>query len=139
MKHTPTKPQIEVVGIYPEKYKKGIIATFHIYLIDKDIDIRGGVIFKKPKGDYFVQVPQASGTCEETGKKIFFPVISFTDKEYEKSLRKLIIGEVLKKLKTMKLTSIHKNIPRHKEIISWPDFSRSFDKLPIAKIPLGND
>ena len=89
MKHTPTtKPQIEVVGVYPEKHEEDIIATFHFYLADRDIDIRGGKVFRRADGSVFVQVPQGKGTCDETGELIQFPIVSFTDKEYEKAVRR---------------------------------------------------
>lgn len=94
------KPLIEVVGIYPEKFLKGVVATYHIYLINEQMDIRGGKIYQK-KSKFFVQLPQGRGTCEETDKLITFPVISFTDDIYEKQvqreIRTKVLAEFLKK------------------------------------------
>jgi DNA-binding cell septation regulator SpoVG len=97
-----TTPKIEVIGIYKEKHMKKIWGTFHVYLIDKDIDIRGGRIFKD-KNSFFIQMPQASGTDEETGKRITFPVLSFTDKDYEKAVRYEVIKYVRQALADLKL------------------------------------
>ena len=68
-------PQVELVGIYPEKNRKDVIATFHVYLADKDIGIRGGLVYgKKGKPNrFFVQLPQGIGTNDETGKKVMTP------------------------------------------------------------------
>ncbi|HDZ25425.1 hypothetical protein LCGC14_0456970 [marine sediment metagenome] len=104
MIHTQTekpKPKIEIVGIYPEKRRPNAVATFHVYLVDKDIDIRGGVIYRLPSGKYFIQMPQGSGSDEVTGKRICFPTISFTDAEYEREVRREVIRQVLKELETM--------------------------------------
>jgi len=92
MKPSHSKPQVELVDVYPEKHDPEIIATFHIYLADKDIDIRGGKVFLSESGNgIFVQVPQGRGTCDETGEMIQFPIVSFTDKTYEKAFRKEVI------------------------------------------------
>ena len=97
-------PEIELVAIYKEKNRKNILATFHVYLSDKDIDIRGGKIFKLRNGKLFIQMPQGYGTDEITGGKISFPILSFTDAEYEKKVRYEIIKVVTKECKKMKLT-----------------------------------
>lgn len=93
------EPQIELVGVYPEKNNKKVFATFHVYLVDKDVDVRGGVVFRKKDGTLFVQVPQGRGTCDETGKMIKFPIVSFTDKDYEKAFRKEVTRLVLEEMK----------------------------------------
>jgi len=98
MTGTLTKPKVEVVGIYPEKNHKSVYATYHVYLCDLDIDLRGGRIFKTKKS-WFVQLPQAYGTDEEDGKVTSFPVLSFANKETEKSYREAIVAAVLKELK----------------------------------------
>jgi hypothetical protein len=100
-KDTVKKPEVELIGIYREKHRTKIMATFHVYLADKDIDIRGGVIFKFKSGKTFIQMPQAHGTDEETGKRICFPVVSFTDADYEKAVRFEVIRVVSKELKKM--------------------------------------
>lgn len=99
---TPNIPKVELVAVYKEKHRKNIVATFHVYLADKDIDIRGGVVFRQQSGKFFIQVPQGYGTDEETGKRISFPIISFTDAEYEKAVRHEVIRQVSKELKNMK-------------------------------------
>jgi len=104
MKPTQNEPQIELVGVYPEKHNKKIFATFHIYLTDRDIDIRGGVVFKLKDGTLFVQVPQGRGTCDETGKMIKFPIVSFTDKDYEKAVRQEVKRLVLEEMKKQEMT-----------------------------------
>ncbi len=101
-KDTTKMPEVELIGIYKEKHRKKIVATFHVYLADKDIDIRGGVVFKSKEGRFFIQLPQAHGTDEETGKRTCFPVVSFTDAEYEKAVRYAVIGLVAEELKKMK-------------------------------------
>lgn len=91
------KIKVEIVGIYPEKHMKKVWATYHVYIPEKDMDIRGGKIFKKAKG-FFVELPQSIGTCEETGKQIRFPTLSWPDKEYESLLRQSVVQAVKKEL-----------------------------------------
>lgn len=97
------KPKIEIVDVYPEKHQKGILATYHIYLIDKDLDIRGGKAFIKEDGKLFVENPQAQGTDDETGELIQFPVVSFPDKIYERAFRYEVVKEVRRALQKKKL------------------------------------
>lgn len=94
-----SKPRVEIVGIYPEKFRQGVHATFHVFLPDFDMDIRGGIIKMRKHKPPLVFLPQASGTDDESGKIIHFPVISFTNAEYEKKLREAVIQAVRKELK----------------------------------------
>ena len=92
---------IEVVGIYPVKDKKAVMATFHIYLINENMDIRGGVILRGPKGP-FIKLPHMKGWDEDRQEMVTFPVISFPDSDYEKRIKKEVQKKVKEEFKRMK-------------------------------------
>lgn len=82
---------IEIVEFYPlenkqNKYK--LIGTLHIYLVDYEIDIRGIFAAVAKNGAVFFNMPGGYGIDQETGKKVRYPYLGFTDSEKSKALMK---------------------------------------------------
>ena len=73
--------KIEIVGFYKNldpKFK--IIGTLHVYLVDLDLDIRGIAVHKAGKL-WFYKIPGRNCIDSETKEKVWFPYISFSNKE----------------------------------------------------------
>jgi hypothetical protein len=84
---------IEIVGFYLNLDKrKKIFGTFHVYLIDFDIDLRGIPVFKGKAG-YIIHFPHSTGIDEETKKPVRYPIFSFSDPEKHKEL----LGDIRQK------------------------------------------
>ena len=82
---------IEVVEFYEtlrEDHKQILKGTLHVYLIDCQIDLRG-IHVSKQKGFWFFRIPH-QWTLNEVGEKLFYPVMSFIDKESNLMLMNLI-------------------------------------------------
>lgn len=90
--------KIEVVEFYhdetltKQKLKHG---TMHIYIIDLQIDIRG-IRWFKTKKKWIMRMPHLIGI--EDGKRVFYPVVTFTDTEK--------MNELLTEIKTKGLAYI---------------------------------
>src|SRR4029077_16940228 len=77
--------EIEIVEFYPEpNTKKGEkCGTLHVYLTNIGMDIRGIRCIKTKRG-WVTLMPHKQGW--EDGKRVFYPVVSFTDIEIMKKL-----------------------------------------------------
>lgn len=80
---------IEIVEFYPmenkhNKYK--LIGTLHIYLVDYGIHIRGVFAAVAKNGAIFFNMPGGYGIDQETGQKVRYPYLGFTDAEKYKDL-----------------------------------------------------
>lgn len=109
--------KIELVGFYPfktRKNKNSPVGTCHIYLCDYDMDIKGILVMKKEKQCFF-RFPFSQGIDEETGKKVLYEVISFTDPNKKKQildfLKKTASKQIFKELNEFK----KKNLVEKKE------------------------
>lgn len=96
--------EIEIVEYYPEiattkkKCKQG---TMHVYIIDIGMDIRG-IRWIKTKKQWIMLMPHMPALDE--GKRVFYPVISFTDIDKMKDL--------LTQIKQKGLDYITKNVTK---------------------------
>lgn len=92
----------EFVGFYPEvekkKRDKNLLGTCHIYAIDLEIDIRGILVKKTPRG-FFYHFPHGWQFDPETKKKEKFPIFRFTNQEKHKELLGFMFNEVTPKIK----------------------------------------
>ena len=82
---------IEIIGFYPiqdNKAKYKIMGTLHIYLIDYGLDIRGIFAAVAKNGSVFFKLPCGFGVDQETGQKVRYPILGFTDQEKERDLIK---------------------------------------------------
>ena len=79
--------EIEIVEAYrlepTSKNKKSKQFSVHAYIAMYDIDVRGITIQKKSNG-WFILMPSKSNYDEEEGKRIYFPVIDFTNPKTKK-------------------------------------------------------
>ena len=88
----------EFVEFYPvNEQDKGkisdkIVGTVHIYCIDCKLDIRGIQVSFFNRGVYF-NIPRYPG-YDENGKKIRYPLISWTNQEDNKSMLNFLHNEV---------------------------------------------
>lgn len=79
---------IEIVEFYQterDDEKQILKGTLHVNLIDYGIDLRG-VLLSKRKNFWFVGLPCKISIDAETGEKVKYPIISFTDHEKTKKL-----------------------------------------------------
>lgn len=87
----------EFVEFYPlstnEKKGKKAIGTCHIYAIDIELDIRGIVVSKTPKG-FFYHFPHAWQIDPETNKREKYPILRFTNEDKHQELLKFMFDEV---------------------------------------------
>ena len=81
--------KIEIVEFYPVEERK-YIGTLHIYIIDKDMDLRGIRIFPIKTG-YFFQMP-GEYAIDDEGHQVFYPYISFIKETDKKGLMNQIIS-----------------------------------------------
>ena len=80
------KAAFEFVEYYPFERPKGvIIGTCHVYDCAANMDIRGILVKRTPKGIKF-SLPYQS--TYEKGEKVFYPVISYIDMSKVKELFK---------------------------------------------------
>lgn len=102
--------KFELVDFYPVSKKlppknKNMVGTVHIYAIDKNMDLRGILVFKRNKNIIFY-LPNSTGFDEETGKKVYYPLYSFTSPDEHKSMLDFLHDEVkptiLEKIKDQK-------------------------------------
>ena len=80
--------EIEIVGFYEinrDDSKNILTGTLHVYLVDYGMDIRGCYVVRKKNG-ILIFLPSKVGIDEETGKKVQYPCIQFTDPEKNKEL-----------------------------------------------------
>lgn len=80
--------QIEIVGFYEierNDEKEKLIGTLHVYLVDYGLDIRGCYVIRQKKG-ILILLPSKVGIDEDTGKKVQYPCVQFTDPEKNKEL-----------------------------------------------------
>jgi len=80
---------IEIVEYYPitKNGQKGT-GTFHVYVIDYGIDIRG-MRLSRNKDVWHILFPTKTTYDNEEKKEVSFPVFQFTDKEKNESFRML--------------------------------------------------
>lgn len=77
---------IEIVDFYPDTtkdQKKQKCGTMHIYIPSLDLDVRG-ILFIQHKNSWVIRMPHKQAIDE--GKKVFYPVISFTNIDKMKKL-----------------------------------------------------
>lgn len=83
--------KFELVEFYPitEKnrgnLKKNAVGTLHIYAIDCQLDIRGIKVTQHGRSMYF-HLPHLFGQDHETGEKVRFPVIRWTNETNHKEM-----------------------------------------------------
>lgn len=79
--------KIEFVEFYPieTKKKSNLLGTVHLYLIEEEMDLRGILVFKAPKG-YFYKLPHFKTFDLEEKKMVFYPHVRFTNEEKHKEL-----------------------------------------------------
>lgn len=91
--------KFEFVDFYPladeikEKMKKNVVGTVHIYAIDCQLDIRGILVSSYANGMYF-NIPNFVGFDPDSGKKIRYPVIGWTQKETHQEMMDFLHKEV---------------------------------------------
>ncbi len=91
--------KFELVDFYPitdknrGNLKKNALGTVHLYVIDLDLDIRGIRVNKQGKNIHFY-LPHCVGFDNETGEKIRYPVISWTNKENHKEMMDFLHQQV---------------------------------------------
>lgn len=91
---------IEIVGFYKNMdKKKKLYGTFHVYLIDQDIDIRGIPVFLKKKDYYIINLPDGWAIDEDTKIKVRFPIFSFANNDTHKLFMKTLREKCLHYLK----------------------------------------
>ena len=85
-----------------DKYSKKCVGTVHIYAIDCELDIRGINIHKNGNNIYF-NFPHFNGVDNETGEKVRYPIIRWTNETIQTEmmdfLRNEVKPEILKRLK----------------------------------------
>lgn len=92
--------KVEIVGFYKNTDKKTKIkGTLHVYLVDFDLDIRGIAVHKGAKGGWFYQMPGRKTLDAETKEMVWYPHISFSDKQIHDEMIQSIIQEADKFLK----------------------------------------
>lgn len=80
--------KIEIVEYYPIPNPTGkMLGTMHIYVCNLKMDIRGVEVYKI-KGQYIFKLPQKWGIEDE--KRIWYPVISFTDNQTQKDFVRIL-------------------------------------------------
>lgn len=78
--------KFELVDFYPitdknrGNAKKSFLGTIHLYIIDYDMDFRGIRVTKSGKSIFF-QIPHISTQDHETGQKVRYPVIRWTNQK----------------------------------------------------------
>jgi len=73
------------------------IGTVHIYLIDCELDIRGINVTMNGKGVFF-HIPHFWATDQETGKRIRYPLIHFTNDKTQKEMTDFLHKDVKPKI-----------------------------------------
>lgn len=84
--------KVEVIEFYPNENfekKSEVLGTFHVYLEEFDIDIKGVTFVKTKKGN-FCFLPTKFGFDNNLKKNIWFPTVSFANKNTQKLLIKNI-------------------------------------------------
>ena len=79
---------IEIVEFYitfRDDSKLVLKGTLHVYLCDYKIDLRG-IFVTKIKDSWFFRIPHQRTIDQETGEEVFYPVMSFIDKEQHTKL-----------------------------------------------------
>lgn len=73
--------KIELIEFYPRKIpkNKSFVGTFHVYIEDFDIDIRGINVYKIAKG-FMVRLPDLVGKDPVTKKPVRYPLFQFANK-----------------------------------------------------------
>jgi len=86
--------KFEFIDFYPmEKNKRSYIGTVHIYFADFKMDFRGIFVSLRGKSIFF-SFPKRSYIDPESGKKKFFPYISWVDFDIQKKLMDFLHKEV---------------------------------------------
>ncbi|MDD3471515.1 MAG: hypothetical protein PHS86_01925 [Syntrophaceae bacterium] len=93
--------KIELVEFYPYQkpstHKKSgwtRVGTVHVYLIDFEMDLRGIIVTKKGKCFRF-NMPHFRAYDQETGEKVMYPHVRFTNNEKQKALMDFLFQNVL--------------------------------------------
>ena len=84
--------EVKIVNFYCKEKddSKGVlIGSLHAFIEDLNIDLRG-IMVKKANNNWFFGLPQGVGLDAKTGKKVRYPIISFSDKQKTIDLRKSI-------------------------------------------------
>lgn len=86
--------KIHVIEFYPFDFDKNrargrMIGSMHVYLVALKMDIRGILVHKLKKGFKFY-LPNGVGKEPETGRRVKFPIITFTDQKVQNSLTQSI-------------------------------------------------
>jgi hypothetical protein len=83
--------KFELVGFYPTTEKNfakqdhHLIGTAHIYAVDCQLDIRGIRVTNQGNSIYF-NLPHVYAYDGDTGEKVRYPVIRFTNDETQKEI-----------------------------------------------------
>ena len=86
--------KIDIIEFYPySKQKPGQLSgTLHIFVCAKEHHLRGIKVIQK-KGRWYFYLPHLWELDETTGKKVFFPVSSYTSMRENKELIEAIHRE----------------------------------------------
>jgi len=83
--------KMEFVKFYPlapslkKNRHKNTLGTVHVYLIEEEMSLRGILVLKSGKGIFF-SLPHFSTINAETGEKVSYPHVRFTNDEKHKNL-----------------------------------------------------
>ena len=115
------KMKFELVGFYPvteknfSKADRNLVGTVHLYCVDCKLDIRG-IRVTNNGNTIFFNLPHVYGYDGDTGEKIRYPVIRFTDDEIQKEiftfLKETCKTQALDNVKLLKpIRNAHKTPP----------------------------
>lgn len=91
--------KVEFVEFYPlasslkKNRHKNTLGTVHVYLIDEEMDVRGILAIKSGKGIFFA-LPHFKTIDAESGEKVAYPHVRFTNQEKHKKLMDFLHAEV---------------------------------------------
>lgn len=77
---------------------KKCLGTVHIYAIDCELDIRGILVTKHGKTIFF-HIPHLNDVDRDTGEKVRYPIIRFTNQQTHKEMMDFLKKEVKNEIK----------------------------------------
>ena len=88
--------KFEIVEFYPDikEFKNSIrIGTFHVYIHDKDIDLRGINCYLNSTKKLHFKLPHRSGKDPESGNQVNYPIVNFIKDEDFKDFKEFLSSE----------------------------------------------
>lgn len=109
--------KIDIIDFYPIlQTQKFIRGTFHAYIEDLDIDLRGCFFsYNKKKKFLFVQPPHRKGLDSDSGEMIPFEVFSFGNYSKHEIFKNALITAAHKAWNNEDLMEIMRRIPVSQE------------------------